>query len=54
MLDKFIEKHNDLLVCKEEINSAYQLLCECYSSGGKVLIAGNGGSSSETNLYIIQ
>ena len=52
MLDKFIEKHNDLLVCKEEINSAYQLLCECYSSGGKVLIAGNGGSSSDAEHIV--
>lgn len=52
MLDKFIEKHDGLLVCKEEINSAYQLLCECYSSGGKVLIAGNGGSSSDAEHIV--
>lgn len=52
MLDKFIEKHNDLLGCKEEIDSAYQLLCECYSSGGKVLIAGNGGSSSDAEHIV--
>lgn len=52
MLDKFLEKHRDLLGCKEDINNAYQLLCECYSSGGKVLIAGNGGSSSDAEHIV--
>lgn len=52
MLDKFLEKHKDLLVCKKEINNAYQLLCKCYSRGGKVLIAGNGGSSSDAEHIV--
>lgn len=52
MLDRFIEKHKDLTVCKEEINNAYQLLCECYNSGGKMLIAGNGGSSSDAEHIV--
>lgn len=52
MLDIFLKKHNDLQVCQEEIEHAYQLLCECYSSGGKMLIAGNGGSSSDAEHIV--
>ena len=52
MLDRFIEKNVDLEICKEEIHSAYRLLCECFGNGGKVLIAGNGGSSSDAEHIV--
>lgn len=55
MLEKRLEKHIDLLierypvleVCKEDIISGYELLEECYTKGGKLLIAGNGGSAAD-------
>lgn len=55
MLEKRLEKHIDLLierypvleVCKEDIISGYKLLEECYTKGGKLLIAGNGGSAAD-------
>lgn len=55
MLEKRLEKHIDLLierypvleVCKEDIISGYELLEECYTNGGKLLIAGNGGSAAD-------
>lgn len=55
MLEKRLEKHIDLLierypvleVCKEDIVSGYELLEDCYSKGGKLLIAGNGGSAAD-------
>ncbi len=55
MLEKRLEKHMDLLierypvleVCKEDIISGYELLEECYTNGGKLLIAGNGGSAAD-------
>lgn len=55
MLEKRLEKHIDLLierypvleVCKEDIISGYKLLEDCYSKGGKLLIAGNGGSAAD-------
>lgn len=52
MLDKFIEKHKDLIVCKEEIDFAYRLMVECYENDGKLLIAGNGGSSSDAGHIV--
>lgn len=38
-----------LSVCKENIHSAYDVLEKCFSSGGKLLIAGNGGSSADSD-----
>lgn len=52
MLDKFVEKHSDLAVCREEIEKAYQVLAKCYEKNGKVLIAGNGGSSSDAEHIV--
>ena len=55
MLEKRLEKHINLLIdrypvleaCKEDIISGYELLEECYTNGGKLLIAGNGGSAAD-------
>lgn len=55
MLEKRLEKHIDLLierypvleVCKEDVISGYELLEDCYAKGGKLLIAGNGGSAAD-------
>lgn len=55
MLKKRLQKHIDLLIerypvletCKEDIVAGYELLVECYTNGGKLLIAGNGGSAAD-------
>lgn len=52
MLDRFIEKHGDLSACKKEIENAYQILKNCYNNDRKVLIAGNGGSSSDAEHIV--
>lgn len=54
-LEKRLMKHIDLLVerypslksVKEDIVAAYLLLEESYGNGGKLLVAGNGGSAAE-------
>ncbi len=54
-LEKRLMKHIDLLVErypsleseKNNIISAYLLLEECYVNGGKLLVAGNGGSAAD-------
>ena len=54
-LDHKLKKHTDLLflrypVLKEirkEIEEAYLVLEKCYENGGKLLIAGNGGSAAD-------
>lgn len=52
MLDKFIQKHKELKQCKKEIQAAYLILKNCYANGGQVLIAGNGGSSSDAEHIV--
>lgn len=55
-LEKRLQKHIDLLVerypalkCIEQsIIDAYLVMEECYQDGGKLLIAGNGGSAADS------
>ncbi len=40
-------RYPELRSCSDEINAAYELLANCYRQGGKLLIAGNGGSAAD-------
>ncbi|MDF2726161.1 MAG: hypothetical protein K0Q59_5839 [Paenibacillus sp.] len=46
-IEKLIHTYPELAVCEEEIGKAYRLLRDCYRSGGKVLVCGNGGSAAD-------
>lgn len=56
LLEERLEKHMDLLIerypvlieCRESIIDAYLILEECYENGGKLLVAGNGGSAADS------
>lgn len=60
MLEKRIEAHLDTLVerypaleaVKDEIAAAYSVIAECYQNGGKLLIAGNGGSAADAEHIV--
>ena len=51
-----LKKHVDLLITRypklasirQEIEDAYEVMEECYRNGGKILIAGNGGSAADS------
>lgn len=55
MLDSRMQKHIDLLIqrypmlksAEKDIVKAYLLLEETYANGGKLLVAGNGGSAAD-------
>lgn len=55
-LEKRLNKHVDLLlerypildIIKQDIINAYLIMEECYENGGKLLIAGNGGSAADS------
>lgn len=55
VLDERLVKHIDLLIkryprlneIKDQIISGYLVMEECYEKGGKLLIAGNGGSAAD-------
>ena len=51
-IDLLIERYPSLIVCKEDIINAYLILEECYKKGGKLLIAGNGGSAADSEHIV--
>ncbi len=46
-LDGLLTRHPELKPIQEDIVAAYRLIEEAYSRGGKLLIAGNGGSAAD-------
>ena len=59
-LDNRLMKHINLLVerypslesVKDDIVAAYLLVEECYENGGKLLVAGNGGSAADAEHIV--
>lgn len=59
-LENRLKKHIDLLVerypslesAKGDIIAAYFLMEECYENGGKLLVAGNGGSAADAEHIV--
>ncbi|XYH03561.1 SIS domain-containing protein [Mediterraneibacter gnavus] len=47
-VDFLLERYSNLRPIADDIVSAYLLMEECYSNGGKLLIAGNGGSATDS------
>lgn len=47
-IDLLMERHPALEVCKQDIIDAYLIMEECYENGGKLLVAGNGGSAADS------
>ncbi len=55
-----LKKHIDLLISRypvlvevqEDVVSAYLLMEECYENGGKLLVAGNGGSAADAEHIV--
>lgn len=46
-LETLIKRYPALSVCEEEIEKAYEIFEECFATGHKLLIAGNGGSCAD-------
>lgn len=51
-LKELAERYPALETVKEDILAAYEMLRECYENGGKVLIAGNGGSCADSEHMV--
>ncbi|MBQ8342313.1 MAG: SIS domain-containing protein [Clostridia bacterium] len=47
-----LERYPALAPCRDEIVEGYFLLEDCYKRGGKVLIAGNGGSAADAEHIV--
>ena len=51
-LNTLIDRYPKLIVCKEDIWRAYQILEAAYASGRKLLVSGNGGSASDSEHIV--
>ena len=51
-LNHLIDRYPKLIVCKEDIMRAYELLEAAYQSGRKLLVCGNGGSASDSEHIV--
>lgn len=51
-IDLLIQRYPSLEIIKESVVKAYFLMEECYLNGGKVLIAGNGGSAADAEHIV--
>jgi phosphoheptose isomerase len=52
LLNQFCEKHPELSVVRNPIAQAAEIIIKSYSAGGKLLICGNGGSSSDSQHLV--
>lgn len=51
-IDLLIERYPSLEPVKQELIDAYLLMEESYSKGGKLLVAGNGGSAADSEHIV--
>ena len=51
-VDLLVERYPSLESAKEDIIAAYEVLEESYKNGGKLLVAGNGGSAADAEHIV--
>lgn len=51
-IDILIDRYPKLIVCKDDIIKAYEILQEAYSNERKLLVCGNGGSASDSEHIV--
>ena len=51
-LEILVNRYPELSAVKKEISEAYQILESCYTKGGKLLVAGNGGSAADAEHIV--
>ena len=51
-LELLIKRYPALQCVKDDIQKAYQIIAECYAKGGKLLVAGNGGSAADAEHIV--
>lgn len=51
-IDLLVERYPSLETVKKDIIAAYLVMEECYENGGKVLVAGNGGSAADAEHIV--
>ena len=52
MIQELVKRYPVLDAVKDQIEEAYKILETCYENGGKLLIAGNGGSAADAEHIV--
>ncbi len=52
MIQELVKRYPVLDAVKDQIEKAYKILETCYEDGGKLLIAGNGGSAADSDHIV--
>ena len=50
--EELFNRYPQLENCKDDIISAFDELVSCYKRGGKLLVAGNGGSAADSEHIV--
>lgn len=51
-LNVLVDRYPALEDAKDEIFRAYEVMVDCYANGGKLLVAGNGGSAADAEHIV--
>ena len=51
-VDLLLERYPALKDCRDQIIAAYEVMEACYHGGGKILVAGNGGSAADAEHIV--
>ena len=51
-LDELTERYPVLAPVRRDIEAVYEMLRDCFAGGGKLLIAGNGGSCADAEHIV--
>jgi D-sedoheptulose 7-phosphate isomerase len=50
-LDHLLGCYSQLAVCRSDVEKAFGIMRDCFRSGGKVLLCGNGGSAADADHW---
>jgi len=48
---ELLERYPELVVCREEIEQAFEIMRSAFASGRKLLVCGNGGSAADADHF---
>lgn len=51
-LERLIDRYPELSSCREQIQTAFDMIKDCYEQDGTLLICGNGGSASDAEHIV--
>lgn len=51
-IETLVSRYPSLSACRNDILAAFEVLSACYSSGGKLLVCGNGGSAADAEHIV--